>query len=149
MHRILTLSAVIFSLIDLDGNGEVDVQELLSFFKKFFSTLEKKSHWFVHIAKYWLGHTDGQTKMNGYCLTKERWECLEKHLVRVFKAIDKNGNGVIEFSEFMNAVEDPDNPLGMLVMNAKPTPISTFPQSQTHTKPHIKSKMAQWRKNSI
>lgn len=71
--------------------------------------------------------------MHGYQVTKQRWKVLCDHLHRTFTATvclltcnnflqDKDHNGVIDFDEFVKAVEDPDSPLGMLFMTSYTPP---------------------------
>jgi len=84
---------LVFGLFDVNGDGTIEMEEMIDFFKKFFV---------------------GQAKMNGYRITASRWNTLEDHLKRIFSATDIDKNGTIEFEEFIQAVNDPDHPLGML-----------------------------------
>nr|AAS46034.1 differentiation-specific calcium binding protein 1 [Naegleria gruberi] len=85
----------VFGLIDVNGDGSVQQEEMIDFFRKFFI---------------------GQAEMNGYKLTSQRWKTLEDYLSRTFTSTDLDQNGTIEFDEFVQAVDDPDSPLGMLFL---------------------------------
>ncbi|KAG2378642.1 hypothetical protein C9374_008281 [Naegleria lovaniensis] len=85
----------VFGLIDVNNDGSVQQEEMIDFFRKFFI---------------------GQAKMNGYKLTAQRWKTLEDYLSRTFTSTDLDQNGTIEFDEFVQAVDDPDSPLGMLFL---------------------------------
>lgn len=87
---------VVYNLIDINNDGTVEKNELLSFFKRFYV---------------------GQAKMNGYRLSSERWHTLEKHLSVAFDRMDLDGSGAIDYEEFMVAVEDPDTALGYAFYN--------------------------------
>ncbi|KAL9657265.1 hypothetical protein ABK040_011485 [Willaertia magna] len=101
---------LVFGLIDINNDGCVEQEELLDFFRKFFSKYLTKSLNSNHYAIV------GQAKMNGYKLTSSRWKNLEEYLKRTFKATDLDNNGTVDFEEFIKAVEDPDSPLGMLFL---------------------------------
>nr|CAG4711234.1 unnamed protein product [Naegleria fowleri] len=85
----------VFGLIDVNNDGSVQQEEMIDFFRKFFI---------------------GQAKMHGYKLTAQRWKTLEDYLSRTFTSTDLDQNGTIEFDEFVQAVDDPDSPLGMLFL---------------------------------
>lgn len=71
---------MVFGLFDVNGDGTIEMEEMIDFFKKFFV---------------------GQAKMNGYRITASRWNTLEDHLKRIFSATDIDKNGTIEFEEFI------------------------------------------------
>jgi Ca2+-binding EF-hand superfamily protein len=89
---------LVFGLFDFNGDGNIQMEEMIEFYKKFFV---------------------GQAKMNGYKVTASRWKTLEDHFKRIFSATDIDNNGTIEFDEFIQAVNDPDHPLGMLFLHFK------------------------------
>ena len=83
---------------------------MIDFFRKFFGMFFSILFLFLTVTSV------GQAKMNGYKLTSQRWKTLEDYLSRTFTSTDLDQNGTIEFDEFVQAVDDPDSPLGMLFL---------------------------------
>jgi Ca2+-binding EF-hand superfamily protein len=87
---------IVFGLFDTHGSNSIEVNEMIQFFTKSMT---------------------GNSKMSGYKITPTRLKALTEHLARIFDATDVDKNGRIDYDEFITAVSDADNPLGMLFLS--------------------------------
>ena len=87
-------ATVAFSQFDINSDGAVSREEMINYFKKFFSAKDALSG---------LG-TSSQT----------RWVAIEQHLNRCSDGVKLDKNGTINFEEFKREILNPDHPIGMV-----------------------------------